>query len=122
MAAEKNSDYCDNDVTMLENQATKSKKNNKLCPLFMEGLPSDFSTNPALAAIASLLDEGECNDVALKEKEYKVPSARAGGGKVRRSPARSRRKEGRPYGDTKHKDDKPVSVGEANLFLKMWKL
>ena len=27
------------------------------CPLFMEGLPSDFATNPQLAAIASLLND-----------------------------------------------------------------
>ncbi|KAG7336831.1 hypothetical protein IV203_035418 [Nitzschia inconspicua] len=27
------------------------------CPLFMEGLPRDFSTNPQLAAIASLLED-----------------------------------------------------------------
>ena len=27
------------------------------CPLFMEGLPRDFATNPQLAAIASLLDD-----------------------------------------------------------------
>ena len=29
------------------------------CPLFMDGLPLDFSTNPALAAIASLMNEND---------------------------------------------------------------
>jgi len=33
--------------------------NEATCPLFMEGLPRDFSSNPALAALASLLEEDE---------------------------------------------------------------
>lgn len=119
---------CQKDVTMMEipskeDDAGKSQENEKLCPLFMEGLPSDFTSNPALAAIASLLEEDD-DDATPKKKEYETPSTRVGGGKIRRTPARARRKEGRPYNNKKQKDDKKadVSVGEANLFLKMWKL
>ena len=32
------------------------------CPLFMDGLPKNFSTNPQLAAIASLLNDDNVND------------------------------------------------------------
>jgi hypothetical protein len=41
-----------------------------LHPLFMDGLPSDFSSNPALAALASLLEEDDTasNDVPSSEK------------------------------------------------------
>jgi hypothetical protein len=95
------------------------------CPLFMEGLPSDFSKNPDLAALASLLEEDdkdddeEARDVTSK-KESATPQA--GGGKVRSVKTRQRRK-GAPY---PQKDMKPskkeASVSEAHLFLKMWKL
>ena len=107
-----------------KDDAGKSQENEQLCPLFMEGLPSDFSSNHSLAAIASLLEEEDDDeDATPKKKEYEAPSTRVGGGKVRRTPARARRKEGRPYSEKKRKDDnKAVSVGEANLFLKMWKL
>jgi hypothetical protein len=117
---------CQNNVLMMEltskeNDVGKSQEDENLCPLFMEGLPSDFSSNPSLAAIASLL--GEEDDATSKNKEYEAPSIKVGGGKVRRMPARARRKKGRPYSDKKRKDDnEAVSVGEANLFLKMWKL
>lgn len=44
------------------------------CPLFMEGLPRDFATNPQLAAIASLLDDNvrEETEPANEEEENKV--------------------------------------------------
>lgn len=103
-----------------------SKHEEKLCPLFMDGLPSDFSTNPGLAAIASLLEEDESNDNAVHtKKEYEEPPTRSGGGKIRRTPARSNRKDGRPYNTRAHGEGdtpKETSVGETHLFLKMWKL
>jgi len=113
-------------VSMTEavEQAPQEKQGddeNKLCPLFMDGLPTDFSTNPGLAAIASLLDE-ESDEVATK-REYDAPPTMAGGGKVRRKPARCKRKDGRPY-DMRHRESKAkaASIGETHLFLKMWKL
>jgi hypothetical protein len=131
----KESDSMDgkNDVAMTEcheetHSESKDKKgsddNEKLCPLFMDGLPSDFSTNPGLAAIASLFDEESEDSVAPKKKEYETPSTRVGGGKLRRTPARSKRKnDGRPYQNRQRKSDtKATSVGETHLFLKMWKL
>lgn len=121
-----------NDVAMKESleenhSENKDKKgsedNEKLCPLFMDGLPSDFSTNPGLAAIASLFDE-ESDDTAPKKKEYEAPSTTVGGGKLRRTPARSeRRNDGRPYQNRQRESEtKAASVGETHLFLKMWKL
>jgi hypothetical protein len=38
------------------------------CPLFMEGLPIDFSTNPQLAAIASLLEDDVREENAKDDK------------------------------------------------------
>lgn len=117
----------ENDAAMAESskQAPTEKRDDdeKLCPLFMDGLPNDFSTNPGLAAIATLLVE-ESDESVPKKKEYEAPPTRAGGGKVRRTPARSRRKDGRPYDSRERQgsDTKAVSVGEAHLFLKMWKL
>jgi hypothetical protein len=96
------------------------------CPLFMEGLPSDFSKNPQLAALASLLeeedskdDEEEARDVTSK-KEGAAPQP--GGGKVRSVKTRQRRK-AVPYPQNDKKPSKKeASVSEAHLFLKMWKL
>jgi hypothetical protein len=94
------------------------------CPLFMEGLPSDFSKNPHLAALASLLEEDKDDDEEAKQVESKKESAapQAGGGKARSVKTRQRRK-AVPY---PQKEKKPIkkgaSVAEAHLFLKMWKI
>ena len=106
----------------------KEEKEEEFCPLFMDGLPSDFAKNKSLAAIASLLDDGSDNidaehqiskkeDVALSKVELK-----SGGGKVQRS---RRRKGTSPYNKEKKKGDKDkkaASIGEAQLFLNMWKI
>ena len=128
------------------------------CPLFMSGLPSDFASNPSLAAIASLLGDEEYDsdvDVSKVRKGLRqggqdnhtasgggkgaaaaaAAKPRAGGGKVggagaarRNNKSGSKKKSGshhRPYptsdkkkGETKQK----ATVGEAQLFLNMWKL
>ena len=112
-----------------------------VCPLFMDGLPSNFKTNPSLAAIASLLNESdedydnmkkqiieekECNSdgISASKKTMKV-ELKPGGGKVQRK--QSRQKGSSPYskdGNTKKRkeDKKTASLGEAQLFLNMWKL
>ena len=135
------------------------------CPLFMSGLPSDFASNPSLAAIASLLgDEEYDSDVDIRkvrkkglraeEGESKTASGggaaaagkataaatanpRVGGGKIggagsarrNNNKSGSRKKSGahhRPYPTTEGKKEgegkQKASVGEAQLFLNMWKL
>ena len=135
------------------------------CPLFMSGLPSDFASNPSLAAIASLLgDEEYDSDVDIRkvrkrglraeDGESKTVSGggaaaagkataaatanlRVGGGKIggagaarrNNNKSGSRKKSGahhRPYPTTEGKKEgegkQKASVGEAQLFLNMWKL
>lgn len=118
-----------------------SSVEDSVCPLFMDGLPTNFKTNPSLAAIASLLNESdedydnmkkqiieekECNSdsISASEKKMKV-ELKSGGGKVQRK--QFRQKGSSPYskdGNTKkRKEDKnTASLGEAQLFLNMWKL
>lgn len=83
------------------------------CPLFMEGLPLDFSSNSGLAALASLLNDD---------------NTQSGGGKVPNKAKKLNRLQRRekpylvnakPIG-TKHKTE--TTTAEAQLFLKMWKL
>jgi len=106
------------------------------CPLFMgtDGLPSNFASNNALAAIASLLnddDDGDAStcsagEISSKAKTKSLTSKvtpKQGGGKVsRRIANRNRAMEKRnPY--NKPVNDKPkATMGEAQLFLKMWKI
>jgi hypothetical protein len=108
------------------------------CPLFMEGLPTDFASNPQLAAIASLLEEDDDDDNDDDhdddEKEGKQHESRdinnqkqpsmvgtVGGGKARRT---RRRNQSTPYPATATatKTKKKASLGEAQLFLNMWKI
>jgi hypothetical protein len=96
-----------------------------LCPLFMEGLPTDFGTNPQLAAIASLLEDDE-DDSNRKKIKQQAPQAggKAGGGKIR-SKSRYQRHTS-PYPKPLQSNHKPkheaATMGEAHLFLKLWKL
>lgn len=104
-----------------------------LCPLFMDGLPSDFAENPQLAAIASLMTEDDDHDSVPQHNEGTVcpplnshirvgrqPQLCSGGGKCRSRTDRAARRQ-RPYGDAAAKR-KETTTGEAQLFLKMWKL
>jgi hypothetical protein len=96
-----------------------------LCPLFMEGLPTDFGTNPQLAAIASLLedDDDEDEDSNRKTIKQQAPQAgKVGGGKIR-SKSRYQRQTS-PYPKPPQSNNKPkkATMGEAQLFLKLWKL
>ena len=91
------------------------------CPLFMEGLPTDFATNPALAAIASLLDEEEVKGTINCKKRLSVQPV-PGGGKLSNRSSKSRKSSAyrnKPYNVLKSKN---TSVGEAQLFLNMWKI
>jgi hypothetical protein len=110
-----------------ESDDSNEDEDNTVCPLFMEGLPTDFSTNPQLAALASLLGDDE-EDGDKEESKHAVKSVKqvaqpkSGGGKCR--PVKSRKgRTGAPYNPPEKKESKAsASVGEANLFMKMWKL
>jgi len=102
-----------------------------VCPLFMDGLPSDFSTNPALAALASLLEKTDDDpspvESSNKVKEIKSVESNSGGGKAKRVKSRKSRQStaAAPYRkrhDSKRTTDTKATVAEASLFLKMWKL
>lgn len=95
----------------------------ELCPLFMDGLPSDFATNTSLAAIASLLGDAETDEKSVVEpSKPELPKPQAGGGKVKSSSKRSNRKS-EPYNKRDPGSKKEtVTAGEASLFLQMWKL
>ena len=94
------------------------------CPLFMDGLPKDFTANPQLAALASLLEESDEEDKQDDEKDSKLklslPAPKCGGGKLQRQKGR-RERQSVPYA-AKMKKKKSSSMGEAQLFMKMWKL
>ena len=100
------------------------KDEKEFCPLFMEGLPADFETNPALAALASLLDSDSDNEEDKKRADAEKAKAlpKPGGGKVRRSRSNHYRSNRNPYNIPEEKKKKKASVGEAQLFLNMWKL
>ena len=122
------------------------------CPLFMDGLQSNFAQNTALAALASLLDEEDdennndddadiSTDADLK-KSFEQSSTslsspartthvnKSGGGKA--SKVTPRRNNYNPYskgdkekGRNENEEKKKkgaATLGEAQLFLNMWKL
>lgn len=126
------------------------------CPLFSEGLPSDFASNTKLAAIASLLNDDNSDNVNSENEDEMnlledtngmlqpnkilqsrnrdninscrstkdAPMTVAGGGKARQN-KRRQRKAGAPYDNKRHTKSssaKTASVGEAQLFLNLWKI
>ena len=101
------------------NKKTEKSESEPMCPLFMDGLPTDFTSNSALAALASLLEDDVPVDSTTKKATDKEESRRiSGGGKVSgRRKASSRSK---PYHNPKKKPSS--SIGEAQLFLNMWKI
>lgn len=128
----------DNNVIM---EATAAKEEDKeeeeddntddeiLCPLFMQGLPRNFESNPQLAAIASLLEESEEDDDKKPKsidnnQQRALPAPCQGGGKAKRSHHTNRTSRShKPYSNPKEsKRKKAATVGEAQLFLNMWKL
>jgi len=113
----------------LERRSDMHQQEEEECPLFMEGLPTDFSTNGQLAAIASLFqedDDSKENRIGLQQK-YDVRQRRnrlydiGSQSKLKNERRRSRREKPyqRPNLSAKKRE---ATVGEASLFLKMWKL
>ena len=97
------------------------------CPLFMDGLPSDFAANTGLAAIASLLeeedgDDSKGGDIPQKKESYQSKVAcKQGGGKATKKTGA--RKHHSPYSKQSPKGEKKkATMGEAQLFLNMWKI
>ena len=124
-------------VTMIDihdtNYASSSDddhRDSEQCPLFMGALPKDFLTNPSLAALASLLEGNNDDDDDNKKDESTnksfpiMSNCNNGGGKLRRRKGRQERKfTSAPYDNPpKKKSDETASLGEAQLFLKLWKL
>ena len=96
------------------------------CPLFMDGLPSDFAKNSALAAIASLIDDDvnfECFKDKKKGSQSSTVDFKMGGGKVNNTGKRNNHSPySREKGTRKHVEKKATTLGEAQLFLNMWKI
>jgi hypothetical protein len=119
------------DVQSIESQ-TDEEADNISCPLFLDGLPKNFSQNAALAALASLMDEETTekskHDVKRLSSSFASASSfekiAVGGGKVRqeKSGRRIRQMNNNPYPRPIKKASKPVSIAETSLFLKLWKL
>eukprot|EP00545_Synedropsis_sp_CCMP1620_P002375 CAMPEP_0119018278 /NCGR_PEP_ID=MMETSP1176-20130426/18966_1 /TAXON_ID=265551 /ORGANISM="Synedropsis recta cf, Strain CCMP1620" /LENGTH=111 /DNA_ID=CAMNT_0006972239 /DNA_START=26 /DNA_END=361 /DNA_ORIENTATION=- len=94
-----------------------------VCPLFMDGLPQDFSSNPHLAALASLMndDDDEQDKKPVKKPVEDVPMTKEGGGKFDRKARQRRKRQDSPYTKPPKKTSS-ASVAEAHLFLKMWNI
>mmetsp|Transcript_44875 Transcript_44875/g.54337 ORF Transcript_44875/g.54337 Transcript_44875/m.54337 type:complete len:155 (+) Transcript_44875:334-798(+) len=105
------------------------------CPLFSTNLPKDFSSNQKMAAVASLLEEEE--ERVDCDKGNASVAGRVGGGKMTTRMTRRRRARDEPYSSSSvsrrrqrqeaDEDEMMVgrdssSVGEAQLFLNLWKI
>mmetsp|Transcript_28343 Transcript_28343/g.53269 ORF Transcript_28343/g.53269 Transcript_28343/m.53269 type:complete len:173 (-) Transcript_28343:112-630(-) len=102
------------------------------CPLFMEGLPRNFSKNTQLAAIASLLEdsvsedtsspdeaEHDRNDKGIQSNPWQAKIKKRGNDRTNR---RQRKHTPYPIPIRKSAVKSKGSVGETTLFLNMWKL
>jgi hypothetical protein len=119
-----------------ENDVVSTHRVSTDCPLFMEGLPRDFSTNPALAALASLIDEGisssdnSSKSLCSQKKEDKTLKKRRHSIKNLISKGKLKSSKETCASTTSTEDQvlppsgpkSSTSIGEASLFLKMWKL
>ena len=100
-----------------ESETSSGESKDFVHPLFMDGLPSDFASNPQLQAIASLMEGGDYKE----ESEADIKAMpKEGGGKLRRQ-HRKHSKKSNPYVKPEKKKNQ-TSLGEAQLFLNMWKL
>ena len=128
-SAEKNNN---DDASSPKKEDSSSGSTTSDCPLFMDGLPSNFAQNSSLAAIASLLNDDdqkegkECNKKTVSQSNSSV-HLQSGGGKVKKTTG-NKHNNHNPYSKDKNstdnggKDKKKASLGEAQLFMNMWKL
>lgn len=112
----------------LSNQQEETDSPQDFDPLFMDALPSDFASNSKLAAIASLLNDDEYQEEdgtknVKRREEDSIPKPKLGGGKLKRR-NRTNTKMTMPYvkPETKKDDARQATVGETQLFLKLWKI
>ena len=99
------------------------------CPLFMDGLPSDFAQNSALTAIASLINDDDDfkDDIKKSSSHFHLSTGKlkSGGGKIKMT-GNKRNNRHSPYSkdDTGAtiKGEKKATLGEAQLFLGLWKI
>ena len=150
-----NDDECDNDSKYTDEKmemdhlstcsVTEPKKavedeEEEICPLFIDGLPKNFSKHSGLAAIASLLQDEEALDGDSKDdKRYSSIAKKTntycdhakGGGKIDsiRRQSRTRRMKNHnnsPYNlasrTTTQKKVLKRSIAETQVFFKTWKL
>jgi hypothetical protein len=105
-----------------DDDSGNAEKESTFCPLFMDGLPRDFSSNPQLAALASLMNDDE-NDDEKPTVKYQddTPMTKKGGGKIDRKARQRRKRQDNPYTKPATKTAS-ASVAEAHLFLKMWNI
>ena len=115
-------------IETMQTENGNTEEEQIMCPLFMEGLPSDFSTNPHLAALASLIVDNSEGDEEIRKSGNEPPreaTPKAGGGRLRSQKSRTRRRQN-PYPTRRQQqsanDKGSSSIGETQLFLKMWKL
>ena len=116
----KNKEYQQNTPNSPVNVPTGTE-NDLQCPLFMDSLPSNFASNSGLAAIASLLnEESDCDKDNKEEAPIRTSEVtiKSGGGKASKRRTGSSRHS--PYKN--RNSGKETSVGEAQLFLSMWKM
>ena len=97
------------------------------CPLFMSGLPSDFSSNPHLMALASLIDDDGASEDKSKSHSKSlrkpIPQRKARVGNFRATGRMQRQKAiSSPYPVPEKSPNQRPTVGEVHLFVKMWKL
>jgi hypothetical protein len=139
-------------IALNRNMETNSCKgaadasDDEMCPLFMNGLPKDFMKNPQLAALASLINEGDEIDCqspkdnqilslpTTSKKVLETPTIQTDhigkniGRKISTSRMKRQVEKSCPYWkptSTHRKSSSSasnLSLGEAQLFLKMWSL
>ena len=125
--------YSKMEDTKTSSSNTTSNDHPPDCPLFMNDLGgTNFANNTGLAALASLLNDNVEEEVVEgseksssnnKKKSQSQPKLKSGGGKVKKPTGK--RNNHTPYSKEKTKDDdkkKSASLGEAQLFMNMWKI
>ena len=115
------------DIATVSTSSGSELEEENTCPLFMVGLPRNFKKNKQLAALASLMND-ETDDLSEDTEATeridntsvtKSSTEKGVTSKIRRRQSRARRRQSaEPYPNKKASS----SIGEANLFLKMWKL
>lgn len=134
--------------TLRRDETTTDDESFTACPLFMVSLPSDFDINPALAALASLLEndtdepppsyhhrgrwEEDLVVSSVNDPSRHLMTLPTGGGRVPRTKSRRKlRSWGHPYRKPASLSSqekatttatKSTTVGEMQLFMKLWKL